>query len=214
MKQFVIFCILWFLQCVSGAFAQDNYLFPEFTQAHVYYKNTAISAFVNYNLFSSDICVLDGNKRRRLENVDKIEYVNIGDKKFIPLNDNVFGEVLVDGNLVLVMKYSGEISKTDETVKGIGKMALNKLLDSGEALPSGIRIQRDSSYYFFKHKSPDKTFYLPGMNVEKATQSGIKKLFSKHKSEIDLFIKENGTDFLSFEHLKRLVEFCEKYTEN
>jgi hypothetical protein len=56
-------------------------------------------------------------------------------------------------------------------------------------------------------------FYLPGANVAKATQSGFLKLFSKNKSEINAFIEQNKTDFSSFESLKKLVEFCEKYTE-
>ncbi|MDR0384900.1 MAG: hypothetical protein LBH60_02340, partial [Prevotellaceae bacterium] len=58
-----------------------------------------------------------------------------------------------------------------------------------------------------------KMFYLPGTNVAKATYTGIIKLFAKYKSEISSFIESNQTDFSSFESLKKLVEFCEKYTE-
>jgi hypothetical protein len=194
-------------------FAQANYVLPEFIPGEIYYKETAIAASVNYNLFLSDIFALDGKKKKRLENVDKIEYVSIGKKRFVPLNDNTFGEILINGGLTLAVKYSGYIDKTSESAKNISKLSLNKLLDSGNPMPDGITIKIDSAYYLIKEKNNTKMFYLPGMNVAKATQAGFTKLFSKYKSEINTFIETNKTNFSSFESLKQLVEFCEKYTE-
>jgi hypothetical protein len=199
--------------CPLLIFAQDNYVFPEFVPGEIYYKATAIAASVNYNLFLSDMLALNGEKKTRLADVDKIEYVNAGNRKFIPLNDNTFGEILIDGGLVLAVKYSGNVVRTGESVKAVSKTSLNKLLDSGKPVPDGVTITVDSSYYFIKQKDERKMFYLPGANVTKATHSGIIKLFVKHKAEISSFIENDKTDFASFESLKRLVEFCEKYTD-
>jgi hypothetical protein len=204
--------VLVFAFFTSAAFAQENYLFPQFVTGQIYYKETAIAAMLNYNLFSSDIFILDGDKHKRLEDVDRIENVNVGIKKFTPLNDNTFGEIIVDGDLVLAVKYSGHVEKANDNVKSISKTALNKALNSGEPLPEGITIKRDSSYYFVKQRNEKKAFYLPGANVEKANRLGITKLFLKNKSEIDSFIENNKINFSSFESLKQLVEFCEKYT--
>jgi hypothetical protein len=194
-------------------FAQANYLYPEYTSGKVYYKESAILALVNYNLFTSEITAIDGTKVKRLENIDRIEYISIDDKRFIPLNDYAFGEILIDGGLTLAVKYSGNIQKATEDVKSISKLSLNKLLNSGEALPAGITITKDISYYFIKQKNEKKTFYLPGANIEKATRSGIIKLFSKNKDAINSFIDNNNIDFSSVESLKQLVEFCEKFTD-
>jgi hypothetical protein len=205
--------LLCFILCAFFTYAQENYIFPEFVTGEVYYKNSATAAALNYNLFLSDILAIDGKKKKRLADVDKIEYVSASTKRFIPLNDNTFGEILVDGGLTLAAKYSGNVTKTHESASNISKTALNKLLDDGSPLPEGITITVDSSYYLVKQKNTQKMFYLPGANVAKATQSGFMKLFSKNKSEINAFIEQNKTDFSSFESLKKLVEFCEKYME-
>jgi hypothetical protein len=212
MKRFLFLSFL-FTAFSFTVIAQENYLYPEFTSGKIYYKESAILALVNYNLFSSEIIAMDGNKIKRLENIDRIEYISIDNKRFIPLNDYSFGEILIDGGLTLAVKYSGNVQKADEDVKSISKMALNKLLNSGETLPSGITITKDISYYFVKQKNEKKTFYLPGANVEKATRTGIIKLFMKKKSEINLFIDNYNIDFSSLESLKQLVEYCEKFTE-
>jgi hypothetical protein len=193
--------------------AQANYVFHEFVSGEIYYKESAIAASVNYNLFLSDMFALDGAKKKRLANVDKIEYVSVGNKRFVPLNDNTFGEVMLSGGLTLAVKYSGYIDKTNERTQSISKLALNKMLDSGNPLPDGITIKVDSIYYLIKEKDEHKMFYLPGANVAKATPSGFSKLFPKYKSKINAFIETNTTDFSSFESLKQLVEFCEKYTD-
>jgi hypothetical protein len=193
--------------------AQTNYVFPEFVAGEVYYGQSAVSAFINYNLFSSNILALDGKKKKSLTDVDKIEYVSAGNRRFISLNDNTFGEILVDGGLTLAVKYSGTVVTANENVKSLSRTALNKLLDSGNPLPAGVSIAIDSAYYFIKQRNQQKMFYLPGANVTKATHSGIIKLFSKNKSEINSFIESNKIDFSSFASLKKLVEFCEKYTD-
>jgi len=212
MKRFL--CLSFLLPVFSfSMFAQANYLYPEYTSGKVYYKESAILALVNYNLFTSEITAIDGTKVKRLENIDRIEYISIDDKRFIPLNDYAFGEILIDGGLTLAVKYSGNIQKATEDVKSISKLSLNKLLNSGEALPAGITITKDISYYFIKQKNEKKTFYLPGANIEKATRSGIVKLFSKNKDAINSFIDNNNIDFSSVESLKQLVEFCEKFTD-
>ncbi|MDR2286482.1 MAG: hypothetical protein LBE04_03240 [Prevotellaceae bacterium] len=202
---FVFFSVL--------TYAQENYIFPEFVAGEIYYKESATAASINYNLFLSDILALDGKKKKRLANVDKIEYVSAGIKRFVPLNDNTFGEILIDGGLVLAVKYSGNVVKTSENGKSITKISLNKLLDSGRPLPDGIAITVDSVYYFVKQRDTQKMFYLPGTNITKATHAGIVRLFAKNKSEINTFIESNKTDFSSFESLKKLVEFCEQYTD-
>ncbi|MDR1181524.1 MAG: hypothetical protein LBL13_06070 [Bacteroidales bacterium] len=194
------------------ALAQANYIFPEFIQGEVYYKGSAVAASVNYNLFLSDVLVMDGSKKKRLTNVDKIEYVSAGNRRFIPLNDNSFGEILISGGLTLAVKYSGDIDRAEHT-KNISKLSLNKMLDSGNPVPEGITIKVDSVYYLIKEKNEQKKFYLPGANVAKASHSGINRLFAKYKLEINAFIENNNTDFSSFYSLKQLVEFCEKYTE-
>jgi hypothetical protein len=199
--------------CTFIAFAQENYIFPEFIPGEIYYKNSAIAASVNYNLFLSVILSIDGKNKKRLTDVDRIEYVSVGAKRFVPLDDNTFGEILVDGGLTLAARYSGKIIKTNESANSVSKTALNKLLDSGTPLPEGITIEIDSAYYLVKQKNEQKMFYLPGANIAKATHVGIIKLFAKNKSEINAFIERNKTDFSSFESLKKLVEFCEKYTE-
>jgi hypothetical protein len=208
-----ILIFLYFIFYTFITYAQENYVFPEFVSGEIYYKESATVALVNYNLFMSDILMIDGKKKKRLADVDKIEYVSIGTKRFIPLNDNTFGEILVDGGLTLAVKYSGNVIKTDEKASSISRTALNKILDSGGSLPEGIAITIDSSYYFIKQRNTQKMFYLPGTNIAKATLSGIIKLFAKHKTEISEFIEQNEIDFSSLENLKKLVDFCEKYTE-
>jgi hypothetical protein len=207
----LIFLVVTFFPFVT--FAQENYIFPEFVSGEIYYKESAIAASVNYNLFLSNILAIDGKKKKRLTDVDKIEYVSAGSMRFIPLDDNTFGEILIDGGLTLAVKYSGNIVKTNENVNNISKTSLNKLLDSGSPLPDGIAITVDSAYYFIKQRNTQKMFYLPGANVTKATNAGINRLFMKNKSEINSFIESNKIDFSSLESLKKLVEFCEKYVE-
>ena len=202
--------ILLFILAANGIYAQQNYLYPQFMNAHVYYKNEAISAFVNYNLFTSEIIIMEKGKKRRLPDVDKIDYISIGSDRFIALSDNTFGKIVMDGGLILSLRYSGIVSKTAEADKGLTKSAANKLLESGKALPDGVEITTDSAYYFLKQRTGNALFYLPGTNVERANYAGISKLFSKQKARLDDFIENNKVDFSSLESLKRLAAFCDE----
>jgi hypothetical protein len=208
-KLYVIICIF----CPFAISAQANCIFPEFVFGEIYYKETAISALINYNLFLSDILAVKKERKTRLTDIDRIEYVSMSNKRFIPLNDNTFGEILIDGGLTLAAKYSVSIVKENDDIKSISKMALNKLLDAGNPLPEGITFKIDSSYYFIRQRNEQAKFYLPGNNVTKATHAGIIKLFAKNKTEINSFVETNKTDFSSFESLRQLVNFCEKYTD-
>ncbi|MDR2425109.1 MAG: hypothetical protein LBD59_10370 [Prevotellaceae bacterium] len=193
--------------------AQENYLYPQFMNAQVYYKNEAISAFVNYNLFTSEILMIEKGKKRRLPDVDRIDYVSIGADRFIALSDNTFGKIVADGGLILALRYSGNVVRTNETDKGLSKSAVNKLLESGKPLPAGVEIATDSAYYFLKQRTGNALFYLPGTNVEKASYAGVTKLFAKHKARIDAFIESKNIDFSSPESLKRLAAFCDELME-
>jgi hypothetical protein len=195
-------------------FAQDNYLFPQFTQAHIYYKSEKDTKSVpaNYNLFTSSVVIREGEKLKSLSNVENLEYVLIGKTKFVYLRENAFGEIVVDGTLILALQHSADVVKTDECVEKATKSSLNKTLNAGGVLPDGVKIEKKAKYYFLKQRNPDTKFYLPGVNVEKATRQGILKLFGKRKSEIEAFIEENDIDFTLPEDLEKLTNFCEKFT--
>jgi len=199
-----------FLAC--SAFSQENYLFEKFVVGNIYKKNTITPATLNYNLFTSNMVVKDGSKLKTLEKINEIDYIAVGNEKFMPLDDYSFGKVIIDGGLTLLLKYSGNVVKTDNSVKNISKTALNKLLNSENPIPVGITIEKDSVFYFCKERKSNK-FYFPGTNIEKATHAGIIKLFTKNKAEIEEYIKENNIDFSSVRSLIKLTNFCEDFTD-
>ncbi|MDR0560974.1 MAG: hypothetical protein LBG92_12485 [Prevotellaceae bacterium] len=207
----VLFSVLFSVLLALDLSAQGNYLYPQFITGEIYYKNTAITASLNYNIFTSEILMMDNMREKRLPDITLIEYVAIGKDRFIPLSDNVFGKIIFEEDmLVLAEKYSASVSAA-ENVKSISRSSASKLLESGKPLPKGISIKIDSSYCFYKYRKENQIFYLPGTNVGQASRSGIVKLFSKYKDRIDSFIGENSIDFSNVEKLKLIVSFCGKF---
>lgn len=96
-KQFVTILIVCFssIECFSQN-NQSTFLFPEFTEAIVHYKDgRAFQVPINYNLLESNFIFIDKDKKKKeFSDPELVISVKVGDRAFLPITGDEMAEVL------------------------------------------------------------------------------------------------------------------------
>lgn len=189
-----------------------HYLFPDFSRGVVYYKEgAAVRHDMNYNLIMDEMQFInEKDKQAAFYDFDKVEYISIGLRRFIPL-DVDYAEVVMDTDEVaLVLKRYTKVS-------GSTRGKVNKLLNNGEQLADNVTLSSDSTYYLVRLIKPKgirkgifKGLALSQNRVVEALYGGFLKVYSNHKAQIEKFIKEEGINFNNAHDIIRLAEYCFK----
>lgn len=201
----------------SRDFTYAAYRFPAFQEAIIHYNaSSPARGKLNYNQLLGEMHFIDPKgDTLALDNVYLIKFVALGNVKFYYNPESKsFGEEIGDYNTVklLIMhkfkptdKESGvaynQYSNTSATTNyssiatGTGQM---QMLNINEYLI----LAKRASYFLFDRNNQ---FYP-------ATKSSIFRTFSKHKSTVESFIKENRIDLQKEEDLKKLLGFCSQLT--
>lgn len=212
MKTYLTLFLLLTAHLLSGndSIKSKQYIFPGFQKGIVYYKEESGSKlFLNYNMITDELLFLDDkDKKVAIHDYDKIDYVAIGLRRFIPL-DYDFGEVISETNEVaLVLKRYTKVS-------GSSRNKVNKLLDRNMVLPDNITLKTDSTYYLVRLVKPEgikkgvfKGLSLSQDKVVDASHHGFLKVYSNYKDVIEQFIIDEEIDFKKPADIIRLNAFC------
>lgn len=224
MKAYLLFITTGIVLLTNTLFAQDSikakhYLFPDFTKAVIYYKEGSANRYLmNYNLIVDEMQFInDKDKKEAVFDFDKIEYIGVGLRRFVPL-DNDFAEVITETDEVaLVLKRFTRVGKQ----QGLGKITggsrnkVNKILDKNESLPDDIILTPDSTYFLVRLVKPKgaqkgifKGLSLSQNRVVDANHNGFLKVYSDKRDEINAFITNENIDLKKSDDIIRLVEFC------
>jgi hypothetical protein len=187
-----------------------QYIFADFTKGIIYYKDgSALNALLNYNLIIDEMQYLDDkDKKQTVFEFDKIDYISIAMRQFIPL-DNDFAEIIIDNDAVnLALKRYTKVS-------GTSRSKVNKIIDRKEALPNDVEMIADSAYYLIRMKKPQgiKSGPLKGLSlsqnrVVEANYNGFLKVYSQHKEKITEYINNKDIDFKNSDDIIELTEYC------
>jgi hypothetical protein len=194
-------------------FAQDEmYRYPEFTQGKISFKDgTATVTKLNYSILVGEMQFIASGDTMAVANEKDIRYVQIMLDTFY--YDNGYLEVIAghDPVLMAVKRYvkvadikkegpmgtrsSGTGAQTYSGIYDIGIMSNHSLV-----MQEDLVLSQNTDYYIGNAAA--------GFLVYK--KNNVKKLFPKHKSAIEKYLKTNAVDFNVKEDLVKLTEFLKQ----
>ena len=180
----------------------SNYLFPEFTDSYIYYKDGRVfQVQSNYDLLKNMFQFIDkDNEIKEFADPEMIVSIKIGERIFILVNKNEAAEVIQSDPRILV-QYSGQKRiKKDLTFGGKTETASvdsysNMVYGTGDDTKNTVITKLEYQFYIEKNKRL-KRF---------STEKQFLKLFPKQKEELKKYIDESKVDFNSIE---QVVQLC------
>ena len=180
---------------------QTRYLFPEFTDSYIYYKDGRVFQVpTNYDLFENKFVFIDkDNEKKEFSDPNMIVSVKADNRTFIPISGNEAAEVMQTEPRILVQYIGNKRIKKDLTFGGKTETASvdsysNLIYGTGEYDKNTVLINIDYQFYVEKDKRL-KQF---------STKKQFLKLFSKQKKELKKYIDENNVDFGSIDQVVKL----------
>ncbi|MEO8710614.1 MAG: hypothetical protein ABI405_00755 [Parafilimonas sp.] len=187
------------------------YKYPQFVRGAVYYKDGTVSyGSLNYNLLIGEMQFIAPSKDTlAIANENTISYITIQADTFY--FDKVYIE-LIRGNDEAKLGKLEIIKLNDITKEGAyGQMSSTSAISTTNSFAIN-----DQSYKLTEKKAitlHKETIFFIGdslNNFLSADKKNIYKMFSKKKSAIESYIKENKPEFTKETNLVRLIDFLGK----
>lgn len=210
----ILFTLLIWVAFSASASSQENsseFLFDDYKDAIVYFKtNQQSNEKVNYNLLDEKLYFVDrqDNRIKIVSDVKQIALIKVDDRKFL-LDDDGMREVVSSVPLIYV-KYKAKIQKKPSKVAFGGTSQVSStteyavLRDGGShAILKNDEMEVRSLYneYWIEKDGKKKKFTQFKQFI---------KIYSKHKEQLEEYIKDNNVDF---EDVEAIIELC-RYAES
>jgi hypothetical protein len=200
-------------EIISAMPRDAMYVFPEFTQGKVYFKNGIIdSAKFNYNTLVNEMQFLDeqGNILT-IANPQNVAYVMIMQRVFYYVSEKSFAEILIShDNIKLLAKRKIKHDYRQEKTAAYGMASATTAVsnyskmyyDNGQQ--TNLAIRRDMHFTIIDEyllEIDDKFVKLSGKSV-------FIKAFPAVKNEINEYVKIKKTNFKKETDLMQLTRYC------
>ena len=213
MKKGILFSfITLFVFCGFSQSRTEHYIFPEFTEGVILFKNGEKSkGILNYNALTENIILQEDGKLMPLKselsrNADTLD---VDKRKFVN-RDGKFMELLINADAVLFVEYYcvlksntenrnayGSSSQTSTTV--VASQIQNQGVLYNLELPELYVAELKLRYYFTKDGN-ETTF---------ETLRDIKKLYGKRKKEYNSYRKSNKVNYKKPMTVANLISYLE-----
>ena len=197
---------------LSGKISTNmKYLFPEFTEGQVFFKNSFMSTGkLNYNVLIGEMQFVENDELMALESKN-ITVVNINDRLFFPYKGSEFSEELFSTeNYKLRMRSKGHVSP-------FAKKGAYGTSSATSSITSYTSVSGSDGQLYNLSVAEDvlvsvrNFYYLVGENGKYLQITNIKtftKQFPAFRNQIEAFAKENMIRFDNEDDLIRLLVYC------
>lgn len=211
-RYFSILCVCVLCSAMS-VWAQEGsniYLFNEFEDATIYFKNNSYSKEkLNYDIARGEFAFLtkDHGEIRNVSDIDQILVIKVGNRTFYP--DKTGGMEMVSTSPLVYVQYKGTArtekpkgayGQTSETssIRSYGSLSTDgKRYELGNAK---VELMNRYNIYWIEKNDKKKSF----KNVNQ-----FLKLYPKHKATIDAYIKEHRIEFSDVDMIIKLCAYAE-----
>lgn len=193
---------------LSNALGQDkhsSYLFPEFTDSYIYYKDGRVfQVSTNYDLLENKLVFIDkGNEKKEFSNPNMIVSVKAGNRTFLPVSGNEVAEIIQSEPLILVRHIGKKRIKKDLTLGGKTETASvdsysNLVYGTGNDEKNIVLVKVSYQFYIEKNKRMK----------EFSTEKQFLKIFPKHKEQLKQYIDGHKIDFETIGEVKKLCNYA------
>jgi len=203
--------------CAAVGFSQTNlmpvthYVFPEFTKGIVLMKNgNENEAIFNYNSLTEEMIFDNRGTKLALGQLEMIDTVFIGFRKFIP-KDNSFIELVLKAKYSLYVAYKCKLNDPGKpagygtTSQTSAITSYSKFFTNGMVydmkLPEGYGTQPFIEYWLYKDGKLNKFISIRQLS----------KLFDEHESVFKAYIKKHD---VNYENQSSVVELIRSLQNN
>ena len=193
---------------LSSASTQEKhfpYLFPEFTDSYIYYKDGRVFRVpANYDLFDNKFVFIDkDNEKKEFSDPDMIVSIKVEDRTFVYISGNETAEVIQSEPRILIRYIGNKRIKKDLTFGGKTETASvdsysNLIYGTGDNKKNAVLVKIDHQFYVEKNKRL-KPF---------STEKQFLKIFSKHKEVLKQYIDGYKIDFNSIGGVTELCNYA------
>ena len=197
----VLFTLICMLPSLSAQQFKRIYLFDDFVQAKVMFRNhTSSYVMLNYDASNKTMLFKNGEELMEMTNPEQVDSIRFGNRTFVPASKG-FREVahLKNGTVQIdwLLKEINTGSKGALGTTTQGTVQNVEMLDFGLSTEKHTDYQRQKlgSTDVYKRKS-DNTYYIP-VNGKMEKVKNLKqlcKLFPNQKEQIEAYAKECKTD--------------------
>ncbi len=191
-----------------------HYRFPEFREGTILMKSgQSIQTTLDYNLITQEIVIDLGHTKTPYPSLEEVTSISIDGIEFIPM-DGVIYELLLDGDIQLLVHRRQKVSRDGQAIQGYGQSAStsssslppslhDKALIYGLSLPGDYQLE-DVKNYFLRRE---------GELISLTKLKKLERTFPSIKDDLKTFIKKEKTKLESEEDLIKLIEFCNNRLE-
>ena len=214
MKRIITICLL-YISCITTISAQKNqlqYLFPEFQNGQVLYKDGRMfSVSLNFSLISNRFVFIDthdDNIIKEFAEIEKVGIVKTGNRIFQINNKGEANEIVQDANPRITVSYSGK--KTDQGKKAAyGGRSHTASIDAISTFRGGggisYTLEGDDRWIITEVGKSYQVEYDKKMKKFQHIKQFIKIYPKQHHTAIETFVRQNGIEMDSVE---KVIELC------
>lgn len=199
-----------------------QYLFPEFTNGSVFYKEMSTKGKLNYNILLGEMQFVQNDQLFSLDNVQNVFQVVIDQRKFFPFKGDEFTEeiysneryglrVRYKGNLTTYGKKGGYgMTSPAGSISTVTVAVMNNAMSNNDNTVAVNKFQKVDQMKEDMIITVDYFYYLVGSNgkyVMIKNKNTFTKLFKEHQLQIETFIKEHNVRMNNREDLIKLLEY-------
>lgn len=201
----ILFFIYLGILNVSGQDKHSSYLFPEFTDSYIYYKDGRVFQVpANYDLLENKFVFIDkDNEKKEFSEPGMIVSVKADSRIFIFLSGEKVAEVIQSEPRILVQYIGNKRVKKDLTFGGKTETASvdsysNLIYGTGNNEENAVLVNIDYQFYIEKDKRL-KIF---------STEKQFLRIFSKYKEVLKQYIDGHKIDFETIGDVKELCNYA------
>lgn len=182
-------------------------LFDKYTKGVVLMKNRArTNAELNFDAANNNMMFKQNGEEMILTNVNQVDTVYIGDRKFIPVKKNYLeaistkqGDIYIYWNLKNAYKgKKGAFEMTTQAkVESINTAEFHYGAYENQYVDV-YKLSNNNEYYLFKGEKP----------VVVKDEKSLLKQFPAQQEKIKDYIKEQKIDFAKVDEVIKLLEYC------
>lgn len=184
------------------------YLFQEFTEAYVYYKDGRVFRVpINYNLIIGKFTFIDKDEQKKeFSDPDMVISVKVGNRSFLPVQNGGAAEVIQTEPKILV-QYKGSTRKTKDIPYG-GKTETASVETFSYLLSGTGASALDTENIILS--SVDNEYHIEKDNRMRQfmNEKQFLKIFSKQKEQLKQYIDENKINFNTIEKVVKLCNYA------
>jgi len=215
MKKIISLCLLLFVMLSVYSQSVNNYVFTDFQNGAVYFKNKKIiGGILNYESVNKKMVFKQNGEILELATPENVDSVSISGRTFVSYSKGEFFEKVAIEKGYLYIQYNSKkfVSAKQVGFGGYSELSNSKSI-SASSLDGGQTVSNDYTqmtsadqfrtntiiFYWIKRKNDF-------LNV--SSQSQLIKAFPAKKQKIQEFVIENKINFESIDDIKKIINLC------